>query len=151
MKLDATGENFMIREEGMVLQPYKDSAGIATIGIGCTYYEDGTKVTMDDPPITEERAMQLFRKLLKTYEQAVSRAIRVPITQNQFNALVSLCYNIGTGAFTRSTLVKKINHKAPVEEIEAWFLVWNKVGSAPILLPRRKREFELFKTVEQLA
>ncbi|WP_432713054.1 lysozyme [Pedobacter sp.] len=146
MKLDSAGENFILQEEGMVLHPYQDSAGIATIGVGCTYYEDGTLVTLQDEPITEERALQLFRNLVKTYELAVGKAIHVPLTQNQFNALVSLCFNIGIAAFKQSTLVIKINTEASIAEIETWFLVWNKVGVAPILLDRRKREFQLFCT-----
>jgi lysozyme len=147
MKIDITGENFIIKEEGMVLHPYLDSAGIPTIGVGCTYYEDGTKVKMTDEPITEERALQLFRNLVKPFEQTVNRVIRVQMTQNQFNALVSLCFNIGVSAFSRSTLVKKINARASLPEIEVWFLVWNKVGGEPILLGRRKREFELYTTL----
>ena len=147
MKLDPIGENFIIKEEGMVLHPYLDSAGIPTIGVGCTYYEDGTKVTMTDEPITEERALQLFHDVVKPFEQTVTRVIRVPMTQHQFNALVSLCFNIGVNAFSRSTLVKKINAHASLPEIETWFLVWNKVGGEPILLGRRKREFELYTTV----
>ena len=147
MKLDLSGENFIIKEEGMVLHPYLDSAGIPTIGVGCTYYEDGTKVTMTDEPITEERALQLFHNIVKPFEQTVTRVIRVPLTQNQFNALVSLCFNIGFIAFSRSTLVKKINSRASLAEIEVWILVWNKVGGEPILLGRRKREFELYTTI----
>jgi len=147
MKLDLTGENFIIKEEGMVLHPYLDSAGIPTIGVGCTFYEDGTKVKLTDEPITEERALELFRNLVKIFEQTVTRVIRVPLTQNQFNALVSLCFNIGVNAFSRSTLVKKINARASLPEIETWFLVWNKVGGEPVLMGRRKREFELYTTL----
>jgi len=147
MKLDLSGENFIIKEEGMVLHPYLDSAGILTIGVGCTYYEDGTKVKMTDEPITKERALQLFRNLVIAFEQTVTRVIRVPLTQNQFNALVSLCFNIGVSAFSRSTLVKKINSRASLPEIETWFLVWNKVGGEPVLMGRRKREFELYTTL----
>jgi lysozyme len=146
MRLDPTGEDFIIKEEGMVLHPYRDIAGTPTIGIGCTFYEDGTPVKMTDEPITEERALLLFRNLVTTFEKAVSRAIHVSLTQNQFNALVSLCFNIGVTAFSRSTLVKKINARAPLPEIETWFLVWNKVGAEPVLLGRRKREFELYNT-----
>jgi lysozyme len=146
MKIDATGEIFLLKEEGMVLHPYLDSAGIPTIGVGCTMYEDGTPVKMTDAPITEVRALELFHHLLKTFEQTVSRVIKVPLTQNQFNALVSLCYNIGVAAFSKSTLVKKINKQAPLNEIESWWLIWNKAGGEPILLGRRKREFELFRS-----
>lgn len=146
MKLDDLGVDFLIQEEGMVLHPYLDSAGIPTIGVGCTYYEDGRKVKMTDKPITQERAIGLFKNTVVAFERTVTRVLQVDVSQNQFNALVSLCYNIGGGAFVNSTLLKKINEKAPLNEIETWFLVWNKVGAEPILLGRRKREFALFKT-----
>ena len=151
MKLDQAGEHFIIREEGMVLHPYKDSVGIPTIGVGCTFYEDGTQVAMTDETITEERALQLFRNLVKTFEQTVNKVIHQPMTQNQFNALVSLCFNIGVGAFTRSTLVKRINGKANLPEIETWFLVWNKVGTETVLLGRRKREFEMYASALEVS
>ncbi len=67
MKLDQVGEEFIIKEEGIALYPYKDIAGIPTIGIGCTYYEDGTPVKITDEPITEERAIQLFRNLVSYF------------------------------------------------------------------------------------
>ncbi|WP_432708997.1 lysozyme [Pedobacter sp.] len=146
MKLDDLGVDFLIQEEGMVLHPYLDSAGIPTIGVGCTFYEDGTKVKMTDKPITKKRAIDLFKNTVATFEVTVSSVLQVEVTQNQFNALVSLCYNIGGGAFVNSTLLKKLNEKAPLPEIESWFLVWNKVGTEPILLGRRKREFSLFVT-----
>jgi len=146
MKLDETGVNFLIQEEGIVLHPYLDSAGIATIGVGCTYYEDGTHVKMTDQPITRERAIGLFKNVVATFEGTVTHVLQVEVTQNQFNALVSLCYNIGSGAFANSTLLKKINDSAPLPEVETWFLVWNKVGTQAILLGRRKREFELYQT-----
>ena len=146
MKLNNIGIDFLIQEEGIVLHPYLDSAGVATIGVGCTYYEDGTKVRMTDQPITRERAIGLFKNVVATFERTVTRVLQVDVTQNQFNALVSLCYNIGASAFVNSTLLKKINAMARLPEIETWFLVWNKVGTQPILLGRRKREFELYQT-----
>ncbi len=54
--LDKTGIAFLAQNEGEILHPYKDSVGIPTIGIGCTYYENGTRVKMTDPPITRERS-----------------------------------------------------------------------------------------------
>lgn len=146
MKLDITGVDFLVAEEGMVLHPYLDAAGVPTIGIGCTFYEDGTQVKMTDKPITEERALQLFRNLVEDFEYTVNRLAKVDLTQNQFNALVSLCFNIGSGALINSTLIQKINMQAPLYEIETWWLVWNKAGGQPILLDRRKREFKLYTT-----
>lgn len=151
--MDQAGLNFLIKEEGLVLKPYLDSVGIPTIGVGCTYYEDGTRVKMTDPPISKERAILLFRNVLKNYETAVWSVTRDDINQNQFNALVSICYNIGVGSnlgskvggFKGSTLLKRVN-KDPHDLIgitEA-FKMWKNAGGKPILLNRRIREAKLY-------
>jgi lysozyme len=138
------GLKFIAKEEGCVLKPYKDSVGIPTIGVGCTYYESGERVKMTDSPITEARALQLFKNLLKTYEMCVYAHTRNDINQNQFDALVSLCFNIGTGAFNKSTLVKKVNANPNDPTIGAAFEMWKNAGGKPILLNRRKREYQLY-------
>jgi lysozyme len=138
------GLKFIAKEEGCVLKPYKDSVGIPTIGVGCTYYENGERVKMTDSPITEARALQLFKNLLKTYEMCVYAHTRDDINQNQFDALVSLCFNIGTGAFNKSTLVKKVNANPNDPTIGAAFEMWRNAGGKPILLNRRKREYQLY-------
>jgi lysozyme len=138
------GLKFIAKEEGCVLKPYKDSVGIPTIGVGCTYYENGERVKMTDSPITEARALQLFKNLLKTYEMCVYAHTRDDINQNQFDALVSLCFNIGTGAFNKSTLVKKVNANPNDPTIGAAFEMWKNAGGKPILLNRRKREYQLY-------
>jgi lysozyme len=138
------GIEFLIAEEGLILKPYKDSVGIPTIGIGCTYYEDGRRVKMTDPPITKERAIRLFRNVLKLYEMAVWSVTRDDINQNQFNALVSLCYNIGANGFKGSTVVKRVNKNPKDPEIKSAFLMWKNAGGKPILLGRRKREAALY-------
>ena len=68
-EVDKKGLDFIAQEEGCILKPYRDSVGIPTIGIGCTYYEGGKRVQMTDPPITKTRALQLFKNVLKTYEK----------------------------------------------------------------------------------
>jgi len=138
------GLKFIAKEEGCVLKPYKDSVGIPTIGVGCTYYENGERVKMTDSPITEERALQLFKNLLKIYEMCVYAHTRDDINQNQFDALVSLCFNIGTGAFNKSTLAKKVNANPNDPTIGAAFEMWKNAGGKPILLNRRKREYALY-------
>jgi len=138
------GLKFIAKEEGCVLKSYKDSVGIPTIGVGCTYYENGERVKMTDSPITEARALQLFKNLLKTYEMCVYAHTRDDINQNQFDALVSLCFNIGTGAFNKSTLVKKVNANPNDPTIGAAFEMWKNAGGKPILLNRRKREYALY-------
>src|SRR5687768_15321985 len=107
--VDKKGLEFIAKEEGCILKPYQDSVGIWTIGIGCTYWEDGRRVSASDKPITKERALQLFKNVLKYYEKAVWSSTRDDINQNQFNALVSLCFNIGVAGFKGSTVLKRVN------------------------------------------
>lgn len=145
-KVSRKGLDFIIKEEGLVLKPYKCSAGVPTIGIGSTYYEDGSKVKMTDKPITKERAEQLFINVLKHYEMCIYTSTRDDINQNQFDALVSLCFNIGTHAFKKSTVLKRVNANPYDTNIEPAFLMWKNAGGKPILLNRRKREYQLYKS-----
>lgn len=145
-KVSKKGLDFIIKEEGIVLKPYKCSAGVPTIGIGSTYYEDGSKVKMTDKPITKERAEQLFVNVLKHYEMCIYTSTRDDINQNQFDALVSLCFNIGTHAFKKSTVLKRVNANPYDTNIEPAFLMWKNAGGKPILLNRRKREYQLYKS-----
>lgn len=143
-KTSRVGLDFIAQEEGLRLKPYKCSAGVPTIGIGSTYYEDGSKVKMTDAPITRERAYILFENVLKHYEMCVYTCTRDDINQNQFDALVSLAFNIGTNAFKKSTLVKRVNKDPKGADIEGAFLMWKNAGGKPILLNRRKREYALY-------
>lgn len=139
--MDAAGIDFLIKEEGLRLKPYLDSKGIPTIGIGNTYYENGKRVTMKDPAITKERAIQLFKSILVFYETAVWSVTRDDINQNQFNALTSLCYNIGVNAFKGSTVVRLLNKNPNNPKIAAAFEMWR---NPKVLLGRRKREHKLY-------
>lgn len=141
--MSEAGILFLINEEGLRIKPYLDSAGIATIGIGCTYYENGTRVTMRDKAITKERAKSLFRTVLKTYEKAVWSNTRDDINQQQFDALTSLCYNIGVTNFKNSTVLRLVNTKA-VQGIRKAFEMWRYSNGEQILLERRQREADLF-------
>ena len=143
-KTSLNGINFLIKEEGLVLHPYKDSVGIPTIGIGSTYWTDGRKVSMSDLPITKEQAISLFQNTLKNYEMTVYSVTRDDINQNQFDALVSLCYNIGTGGFKGSSVVKKVNIDPNDKTIDFAFKMWRNAGGKPILLDRRTRESQLY-------
>lgn len=143
--ISANGLDFIAKEEGVVLHPYLDAVGIPTIGIGSTYYENGNRVKMADPAITKERAYQLFRNVLDHYEKAVWSSTRDDINQNQFDALVSLCYNIGVGGFKGSTVLKKVNQNPNDKTIAQAFQMWKNAGSKKgILLDRRKRETQLY-------
>lgn len=138
------GIQFLIQEEGLIKRPYLDQVGVPTIGIGCTYYENGNKVKMTDPPITTERAIALFRNLLRNYEKGVYSATRDDINHNQFDALTSFAFNVGVAGFRSSTLLKKVNLDKEDPSIKAAFEAWKNAGGKPILLARRKREAEFY-------
>jgi len=140
-QISDNGLKFLMNNEGVVLKPYLDTKGIPTIGVGNTFYEDGSKVKMTDPPITEKRAMELFRWVLKQYELAVYSNTRDDINQNQFDSLVSFTYNVGVTAFKNSTLLKRINANASQQSITNAFMMWNKPKE---IIGRRKREVELY-------
>jgi lysozyme len=137
------GIAFLINEEGLRLKPYLDSAGIPTIGIGCTIYENGTRVTMKDKAISKSRAISLFRNILKNYERAVWSNTRDDINQNQFDALTSLCYNIGVTHFKGSTVLRLVNAKAE-QGIKKAFEMWRFANGEEVLLERRRREADLY-------
>jgi lysozyme len=151
MRLSDNGALLIKDFEGLRLDAYRDSAGVWTIGYGSTRYHDGKAVMPGDRLANEEQADALFRNTLGQYEEAVNRHITVPISQNQFNALVSFAYNEGTGALAGSTLVKKLN-AGDYQGAAAQFLVWNKITDpktglkvvCPDLNARRKQERQLF-------
>lgn len=147
MKTSINGLDFLAKEEGLRLKSYQDIVGIWTIGIGNTRYEDGTPVGPNEV-ITKERAIELFKNTLARFEATVSMATK-GLNQNQFDACVSLCYNIGEAAFRISTLRGIIlgdpNNRAKIEP--AW-LKWNRAGGkvSKGLAARRKREVEFYFT-----
>ena len=136
----------LIRDfEGFRSVPYRCPADVPTIGFGSTRYEGGKAVTMKDPEMTVARALELLRVTLWGYEGAVNRLVKVPLKQCQFDALVSLTYNIGARNFGESTLLRKLNegnYDAPVFE----FGKWTRGGgvSLPGLVRRREAEAKLF-------
>jgi lysozyme len=144
MRISDDGMDFLIQEEGVVLHPYKDSAGVPTIGIGSTVYPNGNHVTMSDPPITLEYAKEICEFHLQKRVYPHVQKVTIPLKQNQIDALCSFIYNIGGQSFDSSTLLKKINSGAPCSEITAQFLRWKNAGGQPILLARRKRESALY-------
>ena len=147
LAISQKGLELISQFEGLSLKPYLDAVNIPTIGYGSTFYEDGTKVTMGDSEITKERALLLLRNVVQKFEKSVTTSVKVPINQNQFDALMSLVYNIGTGNFNNSTLLKLLNANK-YEEAANEFLKWNKAGGKVLagLMNRRQKEMELFLT-----
>lgn len=113
------------RWEGFRAEPYKCPAGVDTIGYGHT----ATKSLMKrGTKITEARAVKLLKADLAIYEKAISEMVEVDLTDGQFGALVSWCFNVGVGAAQRSTLVKKLN-AGDYESVPKELARWNKAGN----------------------
>jgi lysozyme len=131
--------------EGLKLRAYKDSAGIWTIGYGLITYPNGTKVKAGDT-ITKEQAESYFQETLQKFAQGVENAIKQPVTNNQFAALVSFAYNVGINAFKESTLLKLVNENPNNPAIEAQFMRWINAGGKPVqgLVNRRRQEANLY-------
>ncbi|WP_338149530.1 lysozyme [Acinetobacter higginsii] len=130
--------------EGTKLKAYDDGVGVWTIGIGTTVYPNGVKVKKGDS-CTLDQAKTYFAHDLKRFEASVNNLVKVPLSQNQFDALVSLTYNIGSTAFKNSTLLKKLNAKDYAGAADQ-FLRWNKGGGKVLkgLVRRREAERALF-------
>lgn len=138
------GINLITSFEDLKLNAYDDGVGVWTIGFGTTVYPAGTKVKKGDK-CTAEQAKAYFAYDLKRFENAVHTGLNVVVNQNQFDALVSLTYNIGETAFSKSTLLKKLNTKDYAGAADQ-FLVWNRAGSKVLkgLVRRREAERALF-------
>lgn len=126
--------------EGLRLQAYRDAVGIWTIGYGTTR---GVRPGMR---ISEAEAEKFLQADLTRFEQAINEAVAVPINDNQFSALVSFTYNVGSGAFRSSTLLKMLNQRHPLRNTADQFPRWNRAGGRVLagLTRRRNAEKALF-------
>ncbi|HDV7154058.1 TPA: lysozyme, partial [Yersinia enterocolitica] len=121
----------------------KDTRGIPTVGVGHTGVVDGKPVAVG-MVITKNKSSELLRSDLAWVEKSIATNVKVPLTQNQYDALCSLIFNIGPTAFSNSTVLKRLNAGDYKGAADA-FLMWKKAGNDPeILLPRRQRERALF-------
>ena len=132
--------------EGFSSKPYLCPAKIPTIGYGITFYPDGKKVTMKDASITEVEGVKLLKSMLVKFEQYVDSYCVDTVNQNQFDALVSFCYNLGPSNLKSSTLLKKVNTNPNDPTIEAEFMKWTKAGGKTLkgLVRRREAESKLY-------
>jgi lysozyme len=146
MILNNKGYLFITKHEGLKLKPYLCPAKIPTIGYGNTYYANGKRVTLLDKQITKQEAFEMFKEIADKFAKRVDTLVSSNITQNQFNALVSFAYNVGTGNFASSTLLKKVNKNPDDLTIKAEFLKWNKANGKVIngLTNRRIEEADLY-------
>ena len=139
MRTSQKGIDLIKKFEGCRLEAYKCPAGIWTIGYG------HTKGVKDGMIITQTQAEEFLREDLRIFEQAVEACVKVPLSQNQFDALVSFCYNCGSGALKTSTLLR-LHNEGKYSSAADQFLRWNKAGGKVLvgLTRRREEEREMF-------
>lgn len=144
MKMSSTGLDLVKSFEGLYLKAYKCPAGVWTIGYGHTGKTFGKNIT-SGMTITKTQATKLLADDMKVFEKGVKALVKVPLNQNQFDALVSFSFNCGLGNLKSSTLLKKLNAGKYSEAAEQ-FLVWNKAAGKVLagLTRRRKEEKKLF-------
>jgi lysozyme len=130
--------SYITEEEGKRNKAYKDTKGLWTIGVG--HLIRPGEEHLITATLTDEEVEELLRSDLKWCSEAVESSVRVPLEQHQFDALYSLCFNIGGTAFKNSTVVRRLNAGDMKGAADA-ILMWNKPA---VLEKRRKRERELF-------
>lgn len=141
MKVSNNGINLVKRFEGLELKAYRDSVGILTIGYGRTHAVKAGDI------ITGEQADAFLREDLQVAELTVNTNVKVKLTQGQFDALVSFVFNLGSGNFVKSTLIKKLNagdYAGAADEFGKWVNAGGK--KLPGLVKRRAAEREVFLT-----
>ena len=156
-RLNAKGKVFLQLREGFSATPYKCSAGRWTIGFGNTFYPGGRRVTGKDAPITRAYAIEIFDVITAQFEKDVNFLLKKEVTQNQFNALVSFAYNVGSDidadfipeGLGDSTLLKLVNANPNNPAIRKEFAKWIKSNGRVTngLISRRQLEAELYFSV----
>ena len=146
MKLNEAGINLIKLFEGLKLTPYLDSAGVPTIGYGSTYYFDGTKVTIQDKPLTQAQADALFASIVDRFAISVADLVTTNLNDNQFSALVSFAYNLGVFSLGQSTLLSLVNANPNNPQITTEFNKWIYAGGNMLngLVRRRAAEAKLY-------
>ncbi|HAZ44911.1 MAG TPA: lysozyme, partial [Cyanobacteria bacterium UBA11371] len=123
MKISQNCLDLIKKWEGLRLKAYKDPVGIPTIGYGTIRYPNGQKVQIGDT-ITQQEAEAFLQLECDEVAEKVSKLVSgIALNQNQFDAVVSLCYNIGTGAFEDSTLLQQLkanNFAKAAQEFDRW-------------------------------
>ena len=109
MRTGKAGIELIKRFEGFSSTPYLCPADVPTIGYGNTRRIDGSRVAMDDEPISEADGEALLAHELLSFERSVDKLITAELTQVMFDALVSFTYNLGSGNLQSSTLRMKLN------------------------------------------
>jgi lysozyme len=132
--------NIIVNFEGKRNRAYKDSRGLWTIGVGHLIKPNEKHLITAE--LTDKEVHELLRHDLNQCDEAVTSSVRVPLTQNQYDALYSLCFNIGPNGFKTSTIVRRLNqgdYRGAAEHFMDWIYPSELIG-------RRKKEKALFLT-----
>ncbi len=147
--LSDAGARFIARHEGFRSKPYDDPAGHCTIGYGHLIHRG--RCTGSEPAelragITEQRALRMLQADAAVAAEAVRTSVKVPLDQQQFDALVSFTFNLGPGNLRSSTLLRKLN-AGNYGSVPAELSRWNKAGGVVFrgLVKRREAEGALFR------
>lgn len=154
MKMSDHGLRLLETWEGCKLHAYNDAAGLRTIGIGhlLTKSELSTRTlningqsVVWDHGITNQQALDLLAQDVIPAESSVNGHVKVELSQNQFDALVSFAFNCGTNAFETSTLLKLLN-LGEYDKVPGQLLLWTKAGGKRCdgLVTRRNNEIKLW-------
>lgn len=144
MTISQKGIEFICACEGFKAAPYQDSVGIWTIGYGTIMYPNGTRVKATDKPVTQIQAMEYLKYHVDTFVKAELSTMK--FTQNQYDAIASLVYNIGITAWNKSTLKKRITLGDTDANIRDGFMMWVKAGGVTVkgLVTRRQHEADMY-------
>ena len=139
METSQTGVDLIKEFEGRRLVAYQDSVGVWTIGYG------HTKDVWEDRLIIKSTADRLLAEDLAEFEEYVNTLVKVPLTQNQFDALVAWTFNLGPTNLNKSTMLRKLNY-GDYESVPEEMRRWNKAGGEVLngLVRRRDAEAKLF-------
>jgi len=139
MQISDAGLKAIMVFEGSKNRAYRDSAGLWTIGVGHLIRRDEPHLLT--ARLTDQEVLDLLRADVKTAEAAVNRLVRVPLTQGQFDALVSFTFNLGAGALAGSTLLKRVN-AGRLDDVPAELRKWVRAGGKVVrgLVNRREAE-----------
>jgi len=143
MKISQNGLELIKHFEGCELEAYKCAAGVWTIGYG------HIKTAVEGMTISQSYADELLDGEIVEYEDYVNAAVTAPLSQDQFDALVSWTFNLGNGNLNASTMLKVLN-RGEYEEVPAQMKRWNKAGGKVLegLIRRREAEANLFEGKE---
>src|SRR5436853_7015410 len=154
MQMSPHGLELLEQWEGFKTTVYKDSAGLPTIGVGHLLTKSelsSGKITINGVPVkygdglTEQQVTDLLAQDVQPAAAAVNNNVKVPLNQNQFDALVSFTFNVGGGAFTSSTLLKVLN-QGQYDQVPTQLLRWTRAGGQVVqgLVNRRNNEIKLW-------